>query len=895
MPNWKRDIEAAFARAGHVPDGDIVEELAQHARSVYETARADGATAADAEADVERQIAIWTREATTLQRRPRRAAAPIPPPASASTWTAGLVQDVRYAARMLRRQAAFSLLVIGTMAAGVAATTLLFSVTYGVLMKPLPWPESDRLVVLGETRGGNRPRFSSFSNAAYLAWCGSANTIEEIAAWSPRVLTLTDAGEPARVRTVAATASLFRVLGVRPLIGTFFDEADEATQQGGVVVLSERLWRERFGADPSVVGRAIHLEGQPYHIAGVLPDTAAYPDRETLAWIPFRVNPTTGNLMSMFEAIARLRQGTTSAQAAEEATARAQAAPASPELEMTIRAIFGEGGAVRVSATPLRDALTADVRRPLIVLLVAVGLLFVAATANVASLQLARASTRRREMAIRSALGAGSARVTRQLLVENLVLGLTGGAVGLAIAATLQRILPSVLPPDFPRLADIAFDTPVALFAITVSTLAGIAFGLLPARRARRLDLVASLSEEGTGTVGASSGSRTMQMRTLIMAGQVAVACVLLIGASLLGRTFLALVSADRGFDPSNVLTARVQLPGFAYPDHRRAELVDAITERLRAVPTVRAVTFTGGPPLGVYGGTAFMLDDRRVQAASHTVTPGYFAAMGIRILEGRDFTEEDVATSRPVFIVNRAFARRYLSATPVGQRVRGWVRERREHWEVIAVVDDVRHRGVTEPAELEVYRYRERDDRRVSTAPTFIVRTSGDPGALAPTLRAIVRQQDPSLVVDSISTMEDRVLASLARPRLYAILLGGFAFFAVLVAAVGVLGTLSFTVAQRSRELAVRAALGARGVNLVSLVVRQGLIVGVAGIAAGVTIGAMTTRVIASLLYEVRPFDAITFASVPAGLLVVTLAASLWPALRAARIDPLRVLRGGG
>jgi putative ABC transport system permease protein len=837
----------------------------------------------------------WTDIVAAALNRAIRRGPPIPPADVSNPWTRGFIQDVRYALRLLRRQAGFSLLVIGTMTAGIAATTLLFSVTYGVLMKPLPWPDADRLVRLDETRGGNRPRFNSFSNAAYLAWRDRATTIDAIAAWSPRAFTMSGAGDTTRIRAVAATASLWRTLAVRPLLGSLFDDGDETAGQGGVVVLSERLWRERFGGDSSALERSIQLEGKSYRIVGVLPDHAAYPDRDTLAWVPFHVEPGTGGFMSMFEAIARLRPGSTPAQAADEATARALAAPVPPNLDMTVRAIFGAGGAVRVSVMPLREALTGDVRRPLIVLLAAVGLLFAAATANLASLQLARSTTRSREMAIRAAIGAGSVRVTRQLLVENGVLALGGGAAGVAVAAVLHRMLRSLLPPDFPRLPDLAFDLPVALFALAVSTLAGIAVGLVPARRARQLNLVEALSEDGTGPAGAGGSSRTVRLRALIMSGQVGVACVLLVGASLLGRSFVALVTADRGFDPSNVLIARVQLPSFAYPDHRRAQIVATITERLRGVPGVSAVSYSDGPPLGIYGGTAFMLDDRRVQATSRTITPGYFMAMGISILEGRDFSADDIATSRPVFIVNRSFARRYLGATPVGQRVRGWVREGRAYWEIIAVVDDVRHRGVTEPPEFEVYRYRERDNLRVSTSPTFIVRTAGDPGALAPTFRAIVRQEDPSVVVDSIGTMEERVLASLAKPRLYAILLGGFAFFAVLVAGIGVLGTLSFAVAQRSREFAVRAAVGARAIDLVRLVVTQGLVVGIAGLVGGLAAAAAASRALATLLYGVRPYDPITFAAVPAGLLLLTIAASVVPALRAARTDPLRVLRGNG
>jgi putative ABC transport system permease protein len=429
-------------------------------------------------------------------------------------------------------------------------------------------------------------------------------------------------------------------------------------------------------------------------------------------------------------------------------------------------------------------------------------------------------------------------------------------------------------------------------FAVAVSVLTSIALGLLPALRARRLNLVESLSEDGTAPIGAGARTRTARVRMLIMAGQVAVACVLLVGASLLGRSFLALLEADRGFDPSNVLTARLQLPGFAYAPERRAELVDAILERLRDVPSVTAATYSDSTPLGVSGGSSFWIDDRQVQAASRTVVPGYFAAMGMRFAGGRDFTDDDVATARPVFIVNRTFARMYLGDRPVGQRVRGWVRQKYPHWEVIAVVDDVRHRGVTAPLEPEIYLYRRADEKRASTSPTVIVRTTGDPTALVPTLRAIARQQDPSLVFDSIMTMDDRVLTSLARPKLYATLLGGFAGVALAIAGVGLFGVLSYTVARRSREIAVRMALGARQVDIVRLVVGQGLLVTAAGLATGFAASALVTRSLRSLLFGVTAHDPITYVSVAAILIVIAAVACLAPARRAALMDPLTVLK---
>jgi predicted permease len=899
--DWKQRIRLELSRTGTVPDEGILDELAHHARAMYDSARADGASLEEAAHRVELQIPVWAGDAPFLKHLPRRASAVLPSPfdspapksslragPSLSSWLTGIVHDIRYALRLFRRQASFSLLVVIIMALGIGATTTLFSVTYGVLMKPLPWPDADRLVVVKETRGGNRPRFGSFSNAAYLAWREQASTIESIAAWSPSMVTLTGGGEAERIRVAAVTSSLFRVLGAQPLLGSFFTEDDERATPPGVVVLSERLWRQRFSADPAVVGRSIELEGRARTVVGVLPDPLAYPDRETLAWVPFHVRPATGNFLSMFDAIARLRLDASAAQAAAEGSARAGDVP---DTAMTTMAIFGSNGPMEVSAAPLHEAVTGDVRRPLVVLLAAVVLLLVTAVANIASLQLARATARRREMAIRAALGAGGARVTRQLVIESLLLGLAGGAAGVALAVLLHRGLPPTLPADFPRLTDVGLGAPVIAFSFALCVIASVAFGVAPALRARRLNLVESLSDDGAAPAGRRT--RTARVRLLIMAGQVAIASILLVGASLFGRSFIELLHADRGFDPSNVLTARLQLPNFAFSPERRAVLMAAVVEQLRAVPSVTFVTYSNSAPLGIVGGSAFTMDARQVQASSRDVDPGYFAAMGMRILSGRDFSDGDVASGRPVFVVNRTFARQYLSDRPVGQHVSVSFRDGpSQPWEIIAVVDDVRHRGVTEPGEPEIYRYRERQAGRVSFAPTLIARTSGDPESLAPTLRAIVGQQDNSVVVDSVMTMEDRLLTGLARPRLYAVLLAGFAGLALVIAAVGLFGVMSYTVAQRSRELAVRSALGARRWDIIRLVLREGLGLTVVGLAAGLLLSAWLTRTIAALLYGVSEHDLLTYATVPVVLLLAAAIACIVPARRASRLDPLQVLK---
>jgi predicted permease len=898
--DWNARVRAAFAGAAAVPEDEVVEELAQHARAVYEAARADGLSADEADLRVSRLLDEWQPAAAALHRPSRRPAAVEPPAATSSSAWAGLAQDVRYAARLLGRQPRFALVAGLTMALGIAASTILFSITYGVLMKPLPWPDADRLIVVKETRGGRAPRFGSFSNAAYLAWREQPGAIEDIGAWALRTATLAGEGDPERIRVASVTASLFTVLQVRPLVGSLFDEADETSTRGAVIVLSEGLWRRRFNADPAVVGHAIRLDGQPVTIVGVLADRLAFPDRHARAWIPMRVPPATGNILSMFAAIARLRPGATPSQAASEGTVRGRLAP---DTGMTTMAIFGGNGLVQISSQLLREAVTADVRRPLWTLLAAVGLLMATATGNVVSLQLARATARRRELAIRAALGAGAARVMRQLLVENLLLGLAGGGAGLFCAWLLHRLLPSVLPADFPRGDDFGLDVAVVLFAIGVTVAASTVCGVLPAIRARRLDLVESLAVDGSAPVGASRRSPIGRTRLLIMTGQVAIASVLLVGAALLGRSFVAMLHADRGFDPSGLLTTRVSLPPSMYTPERSYVLIGQILDRLSGTPGVGHAAFTSELPLTPGGSTAaFTLRPRAegdvpvtVQASPRIVSPNGFAALGMRVIAGRGFSDADTDASEPVAIVNRLFARRYLRDSALGARVpmRVGYGDSDTEATVVGVVDDIRYLTAADASLPEIYySFRQFEGRVPVPGVTILVRSERDPATLVPALRSAIREADAGLVAENLMTLEDRMSTVLARPRLYAIVLGGFAAFTFVVAAVGLFGVLSYTVAQRSRELALRAALGARPRDLARLVLVQCLTVTGSGLAAGLAASALLTRSIGALLYGVAPHDAVTYLSVAAAIGVMAVAAAAAPARRAARLDPLTVLR---
>jgi putative ABC transport system permease protein len=900
--NWNARIRAALAAAGQRPDEDVVEELSQHAQALYDERRADGATADEAGGVVEQQIAVWCSAASILKRRQRRAPVVVPPPSNASGPT-GILHDVRYALRLLRRRPGASAVTVLTMALGIGATTVLFSVVWGVLFKPLPWPDADRLVRVMETREGSTRRLRNiFTNGTYLAWKEAPSTIEELSGWASRNATLTGAGEPQRVRLAAVTPSVFTMLRAQPALGSVIVEPRGGAVDESALVLSYGLWQQRFGGTPDVLGRVVQLDGQSRTVIGVMPRDFSFPDADTRGWTALAIRPVRGEgnqtYISLFAAMARLKPGVTPQQAADEATARGRAG-ADPGLAGM--AVFGSRGPTVVTAAPVLDAMTQEVRPALLVLLAAVGLLLVTATANVASVQLARATTRRREMAIRSALGAGSGRIARQLLVENVLLGLTGGLLGVLAAFWLHRMLPSLLPADFPRVQAIALDLRVLAFALAVSVVSAVAFGLLPALQARRINLVESLSADALAPVGGSTRGSVARSRALIMAGQVAVACVLLVGASLLGRSFMALLNVDPGYDVENVLTARLPMNDPAITSQRRRAILAQVLDRLRESPGVTQAALTTVLPLSSTDALmAFTMpparsggDGTQVQAGVRIVSASYFAALGINVMQGRGFGPGDTQTSQPVLVVNRAFARRYLDDNAIGRRLPE-MEEGKPSWEIVGVAEDMLMRGPADPPQPEIFLPFEQLTARADAGdPNLVVRTTGDATALVPVLRTIVRDAAPTIALEGIATMEQKLMGNLARPRLYAMLLAWFAACALAIAGVGLFGVLSYSVAQRSREIAVRSALGATSGNIVRLVVGQGMVVTVAGLVVGLGAAALLTRLMSSFLFGVTPRDPLTFVVVPIVLLLVSIVACLVPARRAVKVDPLGVLRG--
>jgi predicted permease len=865
--DWKARLIEKF---GSVPvEDDILDELAQHAAATYASARAEGAAPDEAERRVDLQIQAWTSDPSLLKRRPRRAPAVEPPSGSASPLSS-IVQDARYGLRLLRRQPAFAALVIATMALGIAATTVLGSVTYGVLLKPLPWAGAPRLVRLYETRQGSTRRFRPMmTNLTYRAWVDSSTTLDTIGAWSGEQVALANDARAARISIADVTPSLFPMLGVVPRTGRLFAAGDEQPGRPPTVILSFGLWQQQFGGRPDVVGQRLRLDATTYTVVGVMPEGFAFPDRDTRAWVPFYVEPvnTPGSQnfsISMFQAVGRLRPGATPQQAAAEGTTRGRSVPDPGVVAM---AVFGTNGPAEITVLPLLDSLTGEVKPAILILLAAVVLLLATAVANVASLQLARSTVRRRELAIRTALGAGRGRLVRQTLVENVLLGLLGGVAGIVLAALLHRGLPSLLPANFPRLDDLAFDWRIQLFAALVSIAAGLGCGILPALQAGRADLVPALAEDALAPVGGGLRTRTARVRAIIMAAQVAIACVLLVGASLLVRSFIDLMNADLGYDATNLLTAQLVMPDGEFSPGRRLATLDTVVERLKAMPGVihvafsNAIPFTSGESLSSFPVKRRDGSSVQVQTGVRQVSVGYFAALGQRVVDGRGFTAEDENAPQMPVVVNREFSRKYLDGRAVGWglpvQLKPGVRAETGR-PIIGVVDDTVRRDVTDAAQPEVYyvvshRPEAGSQQQVRADDVMLlVRTSSDPRPIIPSLRDIAQSAAPTAPLESILTMRDRVADSLARPRLYAILLGAFAGFALAIAGVGLFGVLSYSVAQRSREIGVRAALGAQVRDIVGLVLRQSMGIALTGVVAGIVASFWITRALKQFLYGV-------------------------------------------
>jgi putative ABC transport system permease protein len=805
-----------------------------------------------------------------------------------------LVRDVRHTARGLRRSPGFAIAVVLTLALGIGANTAIFSVVDQVLLRPLPYPDGDRLVTIYEA-GLGEPKHFSVSPANWLDWQRQSGTLQQVAVWRPFSAALTGFAEPTRLEAQLVSSEFFPVLGVRPLLGRTISERDDRPNAPPVLVLSYRLWQQRFAGDPGVVGRVVQLNDRPAEIVGVMPAGFHFIYLDTDFWGALRLDrnapwrQTSGRFLN---AVGRVKSSTTVAAARTELM----------RLAAKLASTYAFNKNTTVDVVPLRQELTGQVQMSLVALYGAVGLLLAIACFNVASLLLARSASRQREIAIRTALGAGRPAIVRQLLVESLLLALTGGIVGIFLARWLLEALIAFAPADLLRVETIAVDRRVLVYAIGVSIVTGVAAGLIPAVTAARRSVLTWMHAGGR-TVTQSAGIR----RALVVC-QVALTVVLLCGAGLLIRTIVALNHVNGGFDKHDLLTMEVQLPIVRAYSAAGAEAFyrEALAD-LRAIPGVESAAAANslaviGTPRGA---TSFYrlssghppIDRPSASSGDGTavirvVSPGYFHTLRIPVLRGREFNDADAANPAPGFVVNEAFATTFLSDTDsLKESLSVWMQNENPYQPVIGVVGDVSEGSIKASAQPTVFYSLQQMPETGLLGMTFFLRTS-QPLAMAPMAVRAIHDLDKNLPVTKVQTVENALAESLAREQVSAIVSAAFAASGLFLAALGLYGLLACLVAQRTKEIGIRITLGAQIGPLVRSVVRDGLVLVAAGAAIGVG-GAMAAfRLVDSLLFGVRSNDMSTYAVAVTLLFIVAAFASYVPARRAAGVEPVVALR---
>lgn len=815
-----------------------------------------------------------------------------------------LLRDLRYVVRGLQRRPGFAAIAVLTLALGIGANTAIFSVVNGVLLRPLPYEHPERLAMI--YGHWNLKDQAELSESEYWDMREQARSFSGIAAYADGSMNLTGSGEPERLLVGAMTASTLPLLGTPPAIGRAFTQDEDAPQQPVVVLLSDALWRRRFGADRQIVGRHISLDDAPATVIGVMPPDfqlpSHYTGRSMEAWVPMALDPAADRSQRgnhYLSTIGRLRDATSLDAANREVST----------LMRRMKATWEDKYAAEFngSAASVDEKVTGSVRPAMLVLLGAVALLLLIACANVAALLLARSEARSREIALRTALGAGRGRLVRQLLTESAVLAVAGGALGLLVSAWAVRALVLAAPPSIPRLDSVDLDGRVLAFTAAVSLLTGILFGLAPAFHAVRGDVSAALAEGGRG---GTTGRPRQRFRRALVIGQIAVALVLVTGSGLLVRSFVRLSQADPGFDPGRLLTARIDLTSVRYPDNQKIQgFYQELLRRTVALPGVksaalaRALPMTGRLDIGDW---SFVMEGRysipvrpedRRHADWQVVSPAYFATMRIPVRQGRAFEESDDLHASGAIILNQTLASQvWPDGNAIGQRVLLGGGTTDSIWRtVVGVVGDVKHRGLDAAARPEMYMPEAQWPAGTGHAirsPYLAIRTSGDPALLANPLRAALASIDPDVPLAEVQTMSDALGNWAAERRLTMLIVTLFAVLALTLGAVGIYGVMAHLVAQRTREIGIRIALGAVPAQILRLVAGQGTAMAVAGIALGTAGSLATTRLLAGMLYQIRPTDSLTFAGTAAILAVVAAAATLAPALRATRVDPIEALR---
>jgi putative ABC transport system permease protein len=814
-----------------------------------------------------------------------------------------LYQDVRFALRMLWTNRGFTVVAIAALALGVGANSAIFSVVNAVVLRPLPYKDPQRLVALWV--GLNQKGFDELEVSApeFTDFRTRSSSFEKVAAYSAGGFNMTGAGEPERIQGLSATADLFPALGVAPLKGRAFTEDEDKSGSDGVVVISHSLWQRRFGGDAEVVGKTLTLDGQACTVVGVMPASFHFPDNDTDIWKPIAFDADLlgpNNRGSHFlSVVGRLKDGVSLEQG------QAEVATLARNVGGENKTTYPRG--LTALLRPLQDEVVGDsVRRSLYVMLGAVGLVLLIACANVANLLLARAASRRKEVAVRTALGASRARIVRQLLTESVLLSLAGGVLGLVLALWGVDLLVALAPAGTPRVEEVGLDARVVAFTFAVSLLTGIIFGLAPALHASKVDLNESLKD---GNRAGAEGPKRGRLRGLLVVAEFAIALVLLAGAGLLLKSFARVQEVSPGFDASHVLTMRIVLPEAkykAYDGHRA--FFSNLFARLRTLPGVEAVGANNLLPFNGSGGSrGFLIDGRPVPPGQphpeeqlRFITPGYFEAMSIPLMRGRDITERDTGGAARVAVVSRSMAERYWpNEDAVGKRFAysGIRQGDKPDWiEIVGVVGDIKHRGLDIESKPEIYVpvYQPLFANR-PTPPLSLyvaVRTSGDPASLARAARREVMDVDPEQPVANMKTMGQRIGESVAPRRFNMALLGLFACVALLLAVVGIYGVMSYAVARRTHEIGVRVALGAQGRDVLRLVLGQGMWLALVGVGVGLAGAYAATRVMSSLLYGVSATDPLTFALVALLLTAAALLACLVPARRATKVDPMEALR---
>jgi putative ABC transport system permease protein len=812
-----------------------------------------------------------------------------------------LAQDLRFGLRTLRQSPAFTAVAILTLALGIGANTAIFSVVRAALLRPLPYAQPDRLITLGEVRGqqelsGQLTTGSwNASYPDYLDWRTQSKTFESLAGFTADGFTLRGAGEPESVFAVQATTNFFSTLGVKPLLGRDFYAGEDADSGPYVAILTHSFWRSRFGGDPHVIGRSIQLDSNNVTVVGVLPAEFEFAPRGNVQiWTPLHIGQdmaTRRNLRWM-RVIGRLARGASPAKAgAEMDLINSHLAAAYPQ----------QNGAVRIVMVPLRDRIVGVIRPLLLVLFGAVGFVLLIACANVANLLMARATRRRREFAVRAALGAGRARLISQLLAESLILASAGAALGLFIArsgtALLIAAIPQKLLDSMPFLRDARADPAVMAFLLGATIFTGVAFGLAPALELFNGNVGATLKDESRGSAG---GVRTRLRNTLVIA-EIAFSLVLLVGAGLMVQSLAALLDRNPGFDTRRLFTFSVFLPPLSYAkDSDAVRFNRDFTDRVRALPGVVGIASTSLVPLTGGGNTIrFVIEGQPTAAGRENesnirdISAGYFSTMGIPLLAGRFFDDStDTASAPRRVIVNQSWVKRNLPGqNPIGARIKFTYSPTQAFREIVGVVGDIAEAGLDSPNEPILFLPYLQD---VSSFITYVVRTAGDPAGVIGSIRAAVRNTDPQLILIRPITM-DQIIAqspSVFLRRYPSLLIGSFAVLALILAMVGLYGVISYSVSQRTRELGIRIALGAQPRDVVRLVVGEGARLTMTGVGVGVFAALALTRLMRSLLFGVSAVDPLTFAGVALLLTLVATAACYIPARRAMRTDPIIALR---